>query len=315
MSPRKLLAAVLALLTAAATAAAPDTDTRGAFTALDLVSLQRLSDPQASPDGRYVAYVLRSTDLAANKGHTNLYLLDLAHPQLPPRQLTTNAANDFNPRWSTDGRSLYFLSNRSGSAQVWRLPVDGGESAQVTRLALDVAALKVSPDGQRLLIAMDVFPDCADLQCTATRLEETAQRKNTGRVFDQLFIRHWDRWEDGRQSHLFTLRLTPNGQSEPPIDVSGQVRGNVPSRPQGGDEEFAFSPDGSHVVFSARLASHGYPGPRTSTCMRSPRTAAVPRAISPPPIWPGTHSRCIWPTGALRTWRWTVLAVSPTASR
>jgi dipeptidyl aminopeptidase/acylaminoacyl peptidase len=259
MFPRKLLAALLALLTGAATAAAADTGTRGAFTPLDLVSLQRLSDPQASPDGRYVAYVLRSTDLAANKGHTNLYLLDLAHRELPPRQLTTSAANDFNPRWSQDGRSLYFLSNRSGSAQVWRLPLDGGESAQVTRLALDVAALKVSPDGQRLLLAMDVFPDCADLRCTATRLEEMARRKNTGRVFDQLFIRHWDRWEDGTQSHLFTLRLTPDGQSEAPIDISGQVRGNVPSRPQGGDEEFAFSPDGSHVVFSARLATHGEP--------------------------------------------------------
>ena len=139
------------------------------FTPQDLVSLKRLSDPQVSPDGLRVAYVVRSTDLAANRGRTDLWLLDLAQPDAPARQLTTDAANDSTPRWSADGRSLFFLSTRSGSSQVWRLP-------------LDVNALQVSPDGKRIAVSMDVHPDCADLACTATRM--AAKPKGSGMVLN-----------------------------------------------------------------------------------------------------------------------------------
>ena len=81
---------------------------RTPFTARDLVALNRLSDPQVSADGLQVAYVLRRTDLAANRGRSDLFVVDLTHPGAAPRQLTTDAANDSNPRWSPDGRDLDF---------------------------------------------------------------------------------------------------------------------------------------------------------------------------------------------------------------
>src|SRR3954453_23537579 len=94
------------------------------FNARDLVTLKRISDPQASPKGDRIAFVLRSTDLAANKGRYDLWMVNADGGGLI--QLTTDPAADDNPRWASDGQSLFFLSSRSGSNQVWRLPVGSG---------------------------------------------------------------------------------------------------------------------------------------------------------------------------------------------
>src|SRR5688500_2726423 len=98
------------------------------FTADDLVRIKRLSDPQISPDGRYVAYALSETDIEADRRRTDLWLLDLNAKDGTPRRLTQNAANDSTPRWSADSQYIYFLSTRSGSSQVWRLQLGGGEA-------------------------------------------------------------------------------------------------------------------------------------------------------------------------------------------
>src|ERR1700760_1428961 len=80
----------------------------------DVVRLKRLTDPQVSPDGHYVAYVLRETDMEANRGRTDIWLLDLAQKNATPLRLTQNDANDSSPRWANDSRTIYFLSTRSG---------------------------------------------------------------------------------------------------------------------------------------------------------------------------------------------------------
>src|SRR5690606_268687 len=120
-------------------------------------------------------YTLRSTDYEANKGVQQLWLLDLASGA--SRALTSSASNH-SPRWSADGRTLYFLSSRGGSSQVWRLSLAGGEAQAVTALPLDVGAFAVSPTGDRIAVAMEVFPDCKDLACTKQRLDELGTRKN-----------------------------------------------------------------------------------------------------------------------------------------
>src|SRR6202007_2685804 len=78
------------------------------FTADDLVRLKRVSDPQVSPDGHYVAFVLRETDMEANRGRTDVWLLDLKRKDATPRRLTTSDAEDTSPRWAPDSRTLYF---------------------------------------------------------------------------------------------------------------------------------------------------------------------------------------------------------------
>jgi dipeptidyl aminopeptidase/acylaminoacyl peptidase len=249
-----------ALLLACASSGAVAAAATGApFTIDDLVRLKRLSDPQLSPDGRYVVYVLRETDMDANKGRTDLWILDLKAKDGQPRRLTENSANDSSPRWAPDSRTIYFLSTRSGSSQVWRLSLDGGESAQVTSYPLDVGSLKVSPSGDHLAISMEILPNCEELSCTKNALDEHEKNKATGRIFDRLFIRHWDTWSNGTRSHLFTARILGDGNADTPVDVSRGLDGDVPSKPFGGDEDYVFSPDGRTLVFSLRVAGRSEP--------------------------------------------------------
>ncbi len=221
-------------------------DDRG-LTALDLVTMERLSDPQPSPDGRSIAFVRRSTDLEADKGRTDLWLVKVNGSGL--RRLTDDPMSESSPRWSPDGRSLFFLSGRSGSSQIWRLEIESGEAVQVSDLPVDVANLLVGPLGEQLAFTAEVFPDCADVACTATRLEQRAASRVSGRVYDSMFVRHWDTLEDGRRSHLFVM----SAEGGAALDVTAGLDADVPSTPFGGAEEITFTPDGSGLIYTARV--------------------------------------------------------------
>jgi dipeptidyl aminopeptidase/acylaminoacyl peptidase len=234
-------------------------DSAPVLTPTDLNMLARVSDPQVSPDGRYVVYVQRETDLDANRGRTDLWLLDLKNEKLKPRRLTQHSSNDTHPRWQVEGSSVYFLSSRTGSQQIWRLPLSGGEAVQITDYPLDVSTFRFSHDGASIALAMEVYPDCAELKCSRERVDALSRKKESGRTYDSLFIRHWDTWSTGTRSNLFVATVNPDGRAGPPVNVSRQLPADVPSKPDGGDEEFTFSPDGAHVVFSARVAGREEP--------------------------------------------------------
>jgi len=274
-------------LTALGSAARATDGSNAPFTVEDLVRLKRISDPQLSPDGRQVAFVQRETDLDANKGRTSLWLLDLMPGTAPARRLTDVKANDSSPRWSPDGRTLYFLSTRSGSSQVWRLGLSGGDAQRISDYPLEVGALKVSPRGDQLALSMDVFPDCATLECTRERLSGRASDKASGRTYERLFIRHWDAWSNGTRSHLFTAQLSAGGAGAAPIDVSRGFDADIPGKPFGGNEDFAFSPDGRSLVFSARIAGRTEPWSTNFDLFRTPvdGSAAPVNLTAGNPAW------------------------------
>ncbi len=220
-----------------------------ALTIHDMLAVQHISDPQVSPDGTRVAFTLRTTDMDANKGRTDVWWVP--SPGGDSRQLTSHPASDHHARWAPDGESLFFLSSRSGSSQVWRLPLAGGEAQPVTRLPLDVSAFVLTPDGQRLVLAVMTFPDCADMACTADRQKAAAEEPTTGRLYERLFVRHWDTWRDGTRNQLWVV---PVEGDEAPVPLMRGFDADAPSFPWGGAEEVAVSPDGQFVIFTAKLA-------------------------------------------------------------
>jgi dipeptidyl aminopeptidase/acylaminoacyl peptidase len=253
MKVHTLALAAALVATSAAAVAAP----RG-FTVEDMVAMDRVGTPVVSPDGARIVYTVRSTDVAKNKGHTDLYLVDLKSANPTPQRLTSDATSSTDPEWSGKGDAIYFLSTRSGSAQVWRLPLSGtkaGAPVRVTDLPLDVDNFRVSPTGERIVMSMAVFRDCADLACTKSRMAARAQDKSTGKIYDRLFVRHWDTWADGRNAVLYSAPLDASGKVDgKPVSLSGSLDGDVPSKPFGDREEYRFSPDGKNVVFSVRIA-------------------------------------------------------------
>ena len=244
--------------------AAAATETAQPFTVQDLVRLERISEPCVAPDGKRIAYALRTTDLESNKGRTAIWLLDTRKRNAQPVRMTDVAANAGSAEWSADGNSLYYLSNRSGSNQVWRIPARGDaprdDAVQVTHLPLDVDSFRVAPHGDRILVSLAVFSDCPDLACTKQRLETAAHSAARGVLYDKLFVRHWDTWSDGRRSQLFSMALDEAGLAGgTPVLLSVGIDGDVPGKPFGGREDFAFSPDGREVAFSVRAVSVGEP--------------------------------------------------------
>jgi acylaminoacyl-peptidase len=236
---------VLALATAGAAQARP-------FTASDLASLERLSDPRVSPDGRFVAYNLRSTDWEANRGVNALWVMDLGAAAEPARLIRDEEKSATAPRWSADGRWLYFLSWRSGSTQLWRTAAVGGGARQVTNLPVDIAFYRLAPDGASVVVAADVWADCATLACSKARDEAKAKEKATGVVYQGATPRFWDTYLDGRYLNLFAVRL--DGQT-PAADGVALTRGyqtDIVARPEGDDSAFVIAPDGKAVVFAAR---------------------------------------------------------------
>ena len=163
----------------------PPTPRRAPSLPTDLNLLARVSDPQVSPDGRYVVYVQRETDLDANRGRTDLWLVDLDEREAEAAAADAAFANDTHPRWSVDGTSIYFLSSRTGTQQIWRLPLSGGEAVQITDYPLDVGTFRFSPGGGRIALSMDVFPDCADSSARASGSTRPRKKKETGRSLRQ----------------------------------------------------------------------------------------------------------------------------------
>lgn len=253
---------------ASLSAAAPAPSAESAlppFSVQDMVRMERISDVAVAPDGKRVVYTERSTDMEANKGRTTLWLLDTSKRGAIPLRLTDGGPNSSSAEWSKDGKFIYFLSNRSGSTQVWRLSSSGtgargdtpvADSTPVTNLPLDVGSFHVSPRSDRILVSIDVFLDCPDLDCTKKRLDAMANSTATGRTYTQLFIRHWDSWSDVRRSQVFTMALSGDGVAQgAPLNITGGI-GDVPGKPFGGREDYAFSADGAQVAFSVRAQSN-----------------------------------------------------------
>jgi dipeptidyl aminopeptidase/acylaminoacyl peptidase len=244
------LAAALALVCASFSLAAA----RG-VTVDDLLAMQRVSEPAVSPDGRWVAFTVRDTDLEANKGRHDVWLTAVDGSGTA-RRLTTHEANDTSPAWTPDGAWIYFLSARGGSSQVWRIAVAGGEAEAVTKLPLDVGGFKLFPDGKRLAVALEVWPEARTIAESLKRDDAEAKNKVKARAYDSLLFRHWDQWEDGRRSHLFVW--TPpelGGKATDARDLTPGLATDAPTRPFGGMEEVSIAPDGKTMTYVARVGT------------------------------------------------------------
>lgn len=230
-----------------------------AFTPRDLVMLDRISAPQVSPDGTRVLYGMRVTNLAENRRSATLWVIPTTGDPHPVRILGA-IKGPTDARWSPDGKFVYFISPQSGSDQIWRADADGHDPVQITQLPMDVETFKIAADDRHVVFGVAVFPDCATLACTARRTSLREKQKASGVLYDRLFIRHWDTWADGKKNHLFALRLSPSGTiSGEPMALMPAFDGDVPTKPDGGEDDFAIAPNGKTVVFSARLAGHSEP--------------------------------------------------------
>lgn len=225
------------------------------ITETDLATMKRLSGATASPDGTVIAYQLRETDLDANKGKTDLYMLKIgANPQ-PMLFASKPDKNEHDPAFAPDGKSIFYISNESGSDQIWRYDIATATTAQASNFKADVSGFKISPDGQKFAVWGDIARDCMEFGCEKDG-DTSKPGPGTGREYDQLMIRHWDQWETpGNYSRVFTVVLGADGKlGTLGAAMDGNLVGDAPSKPFGGGEEISWSADSSGLAYTLRLA-------------------------------------------------------------
>ena len=256
-----------------------------------LLQIQRIGDPQISPDGKTVVFSVGTPDLDANKIVNSVWTVPTAGGAR--RKLADQAER---PRWSPDGKRLYYTGTEGGASQIWSMNPDGSDRRQITHLSTEASGEIVSPDGRYLVVTTDVYPDCgADDACNKRKIDAAKQNKTQAHLVSTLLFRHWKAWQGDTRSHLVsislidgkTVDLTPGDRVTPPFSL-------------GGPDDYAISPDSAEVAFSRNAD----PNPATGTNNEiyvEPISGGTPAKVSTSPG--ADNSPAYSPDGKYLAWR------------
>ena len=229
-----------------ATSNVSELQTQEVFTVEKLNSLNQLHDVVVSPDGNYLVYGVKDGTVGKSN---HLYLKNIATGNV--KQITSNKSSEWNVVWAKNSKSVYFLSTRSGSAQIWKLALNGGEAQQVSNLALDVNGFKVSNDEKLFALAISVKPDCIEpdngFSCTQAAMKKVKEQKHNTRVYNNLMVRHWDIWLTDFKEHLFVARKHDNALITTAKDLIPRWQDSIASI-----SEVAIDPQMKSLVFTAK---------------------------------------------------------------
>jgi dipeptidyl aminopeptidase/acylaminoacyl peptidase len=239
MAKRLLLrVAMLAAATAGGAAAAGRP-----MTLDDLITAIRVSEPDISPDGRWVAYVRTTTNGQTGRRNPDLWFAP-ADGSAAPRLLLGGDSPETTPLYSPDGKSIAFISVHGDGAQIHLMPSEGGQLRQLTKLKMGVQAPMVfSPDGTRIAFVSDVYPGCADESCNARRADEAEKNPVKVHHVKRLLYRHWSEWREELRHHVFVVDVASGNTSDvTPGDFDSPPFFNE-------DNGISFSPDGKQLAF------------------------------------------------------------------
>ena len=271
----------------------------GLMTPEVLLSLGRLSDPQLSPDGKYILYGVSYNSIEENRSCRNLFIIPVADDGSfgEKIQLTSDGKSLSSARWSPDGKYIYFL--RQG--QLWKAPFDGkslGSRECISDVASGIDEYALSPDGNSLLYVSGVHSAVERPVDTDPLLD-----KANAYATEDLMYRHWDHWVE-TINHSF---IAPLGEGkvtlENSVDILGgpEVMYELPNGPFGGITELSWSPDGKRIAYSCKKLSGKQYAFSTNTCIylydvETKETIAVTEkgGYDTTPVWSPDGSRLAW---------------------
>ncbi len=217
----------------------------GVLTPEVMWKMSRAGGATLSPDGRTLLYQQTDYSMAENRGVTTLHTEALDTKQVA--DLTDGSSNNLAARWSADGKTIYFLSDRSGSMQVWAMDASGGNVRRLSDFDRDVEGFGISPRGDKAWYVQRI-------PVAARRSSEIHKDmdKSKARIYDDLMVRHWDYWDEGEHMHLFVGDFGPEGL-KPGVDIIGaDAAWDVPLAPYFDMAEIAWNHAGTMLAYTCK---------------------------------------------------------------
>ncbi len=211
----------------------------------------RAGSSSLSADGSRLLYTVTHYNMAENRGVTAVYVQEMASGAV--HQLTDFASNNSSPAWSPDGSRIYFLSDRSGSSQVWVMDADGGNATLVTGKGgsegiPDVEGFGISPDGKHIWWVQGVQPAGVAIR-SSDRYKD--MDKSKARIYDDLMVRHWDYWDEGTYRHIFVGELG-KGLVTSGRDIMPDAAWDAPLAPYFDMAEIAWNHAGTQLAYTCK---------------------------------------------------------------
>ena len=216
------------------------------FTPEVMWKMGRIGAATLSPDGSQLLYTVTYYNMEENRGVTAIYLRDMTSGTV--RQLTDHASNNLDPKWSATGERVYFLSDRSGSSQIWSMEPSGEGLTQVSSFDKDVEAYGISPRGDKLFYVQRV--QVCDRKSADVHKDLP---KSKARIYDDLMARHWNYWDEGSYLHIFVGDVAADGKALEGVDIIGtESAWDAPLAPYFDAEEIAWSADGEKLAYTCK---------------------------------------------------------------
>ena len=214
----------------------------GLLTAEVMWKMSRIGAQTLSPDGSKLLYAVTQYSLAENRGITKLWIHDMVTGE--ERCLTDNNSSNHSAQW-VDNQTIAFMSNRTGSSQVWAMDADGGNVRQITAFDKDVEGFGIAGDHAFYVQRVKVAPLKG-----SDKYED--MDKSKARIYDDLMVRHWDYWDDGSYLHIFAADYK-DGKILEGVDIIGEESAwDAPLAPYFDCAEIRLSPDGTQLAYTCK---------------------------------------------------------------
>ena len=200
----------------------------------------RVGNMCVSPDGKRVAYTVTYYSIPENKSNSEVYVMDADGAN--KKQLTRTAAREGALAWLPSGKAIAFL--RDG--KLWNIDPENGAETQVSDIEQSIDGFLYAPAEDKMLFVISTKIE----KCTGAELYGDLDKANAY-VYDDLMYRHWDSWKDGNYNHIYVGDLV-SGKVKAVEDIMPGEPYHAPTRPFGGTEEIAWSPDGTTIVYTCK---------------------------------------------------------------
>ncbi len=206
--------------------------------------MRRIGGAELSADGSTLLYTVTDYSMSENRGVTRIYTLDIDSGATT--ELTDTSSNNTAARWGSDG-NIWFLSNRSGAMQVWRMAADGSEVKQISDIEGGVEDFGVSSDCAALHYIKSVT-----VKAIKSSDVHSDMPKSKARIYDDLMVRHWDYWDEGSYRHIFVADII-NDTLANIHDITGaQAAWDTPLAPYFDGSEIAWHPLSKQLAYTCK---------------------------------------------------------------